>query len=117
MSKFALNLSAEGRVLSATYAKYAPADAVKVDALPEGNLSDYLYQDGEYVYSPIPATEPTTEEQIAELKAQLQATDYKVIKCSEAWMSGAEMPYDIVELHEQRQTLRDQINALEGGVT
>ena len=116
MSKYALNLSAEGRVLSATYAKYAPADAVKVDALPEGNISDYLYQNGGYVYAPIPAAEPTVEEQIAALKAQLEATDYKVIKCSEAWMSGAEMPYDVAALHAERQALRDQINALEGGL-
>ena len=111
--KYALNLSADGRILSATFAQYAPADAVTVDTLPEGNISDYLYQDGGYVYSQLPEAKPTAEQQIAELKAQLAATDYKVIKCSEAWMSGAEAPYDIYALHAERQAIRDQINALE----
>ena len=28
-------------------------DSVKVEALPDGNLYDYLYVNGEFVYSPI----------------------------------------------------------------
>ena len=54
--------------------------------------------------------------QIAELKAQLSSTDYKIIKCSEAQLVGEELPYDIVALHEERQALRDKINELEGSV-
>ena len=38
--KYALNLGADGRVLSATYEKYAPDDAVRLEALPEGTLPD-----------------------------------------------------------------------------
>ena len=52
-------------------------------------------------------------EQIAELKAKLSATDYKVIKCSECQLMGVEMPYDVAELHAERQAIRDQINQLE----
>ena len=52
--KYALNLGADGRVLSATYEKYAPADAVRVEALPEGNLPDYIWRDGAFVYEPLP---------------------------------------------------------------
>ena len=52
-------------------------------------------------------------EQIAELKRQLSATDYKVIKCAECQLLGAEMPYDVQALHAQRQAIRDRINALE----
>lgn len=58
-------------------------------------------------------SKPTVSEQIAELKEQLEATDYKVIKCSEAQLAGEEMPYDVAALHAERQALRDQINALE----
>lgn len=54
---YALNLAEDGRVLSATYPKYAPADAVIVEALPEGDISDYLYVDGQYVYDPLPEPE------------------------------------------------------------
>ena len=53
--KYALNLAEDNRILSATYEKYAPANAVLVDELPEGNIADYLYQDGAYVYDPLPA--------------------------------------------------------------
>ena len=52
--KYALNLAEDERILSATYPKYAPADAVIVDVLPEGDISDYLYVDGQYVYDPLP---------------------------------------------------------------
>ena len=61
--KYALNLAEDGRILSATYEKYAPADAVLVNTLPEGNISDYLYVDGAYVYDPLPESEePETPE-------------------------------------------------------
>ena len=54
---YALNLAENGRILSATYPQYAPADAVIVDALPEGDISDYLYVNGQYVYDPLPEPE------------------------------------------------------------
>lgn len=55
----------------------------------------------------------TVVEQIAELKKQLSATDYKVIKCAECQLTGQEMPYDAEALHAERQAIRDQINRLE----
>ena len=61
----------------------------------------------------IPEREKTVQEQIAELKAQLSATDYKVIKCSECQLLGLEMPYDVAALHANRQAIRDQINKLQ----
>lgn len=54
--KYALNLADDGRVLSATYPFYAPADAVLVDALPEDDISQYIYRDGEFIYDPIGQT-------------------------------------------------------------
>jgi hypothetical protein len=53
------------------------------------------------------------ESKIEELKAQIQATDYKIIKCSEYQLAGLPAPYDITTLHAERQTLRDEINGLE----
>ena len=71
-----------------------------------------------YVAGHAPAVpEPTEEEKkqarIAELKAQLDSTDYRIIKCSECSLAGVELPYDIAELHAQRQAIRDEINELE----
>lgn len=73
--KYALNLSNENRILSATFAKYAPKDAILVDKLPDGNIADYLYVDGEYVYEPIPVVEPEeTPSQLDILEAQVTYT-------------------------------------------
>ena len=61
----------------------------------------------------IPFVEPTPKEKIAELKAKLSATDYKVIKCCECYFTGYELPYDTEELHMERQAIREKINELE----
>lgn len=53
---------------------------------------------------------------IESLKSELQDSDYKVIKCAEAMAVGAEMPYDMASLHNERQALRDKINELESEV-
>lgn len=64
--KYALYLADDGRILSVTYEKYAPANAVLVDELPEGNVADYRYVDGEYVYDPLPEPEPLVAEPTAD---------------------------------------------------
>ena len=55
-------------------------------------------------------------EEIELLKSELQESDYKVIKCAEAMAVGAEMPYNMTALHNERQALRDKINELESEV-
>ena len=67
--------------------------------------------------------QPTAEElrdrrymEIERLKSELQDSDYKVIKCAEAICLNAEMPYNMTELHNERQALRDKINELESEV-
>ena len=55
-------------------------------------------------------------EEIERLKSELQESDYKVIKCAEAMVIGAELPYNMTELHNERQALRDKINELEKAV-
>lgn len=52
-------------------------------------------------------------EDIDILKDALAASDYKVIKCIEAYLCGEEMPYDVQELHEERNSFRERINMLE----
>ena len=54
--------------------------------------------------------------EIERLKSELQESDYKVIKCAEAICLNAELPYDMTELHKERQALRDKINELESEV-
>ena len=52
-------------------------------------------------------------EAIAKLKDTLTSTDYKVIKCYEASLISEDMPYNVTELHRERQEIRDEINRLE----
>ena len=53
---YALNLAPDGRVLSATFEAYAPAGSVLAEKLPEGDLSDYRYLDGSFLYDPLPVS-------------------------------------------------------------
>lgn len=74
-------------------------------ARKEAHNGEYTIEDGGVELAPA--------EKIAELKNQLSATDYKIIKCAECQLLGAEMPYDVAELHAERQAIRDEINSLE----
>lgn len=51
--------------------------------------------------------------QIADLKARIAASDYKVIKTYEYALLGEQTGYDMEAVHAERQALRDQINKLE----
>ena len=57
---YALNLDTDGRILSATYEKYAAEGMPVVDSLPTGetteenDISNYKYIDDEFIYDPLP---------------------------------------------------------------
>lgn len=58
------------------------------------------------------------EQEIRNLQAQLSSTaspigDWKVAKVYEYVLAGLETPYDIQELHTERQAIRDRINTLQ----
>lgn len=72
--KYALNLADDGRVLSATFSKHAPADAVKVSDIPNGNISEYRYVDGKFVHDPIAAVEVEKPSQLDRVEAQVTYT-------------------------------------------
>lgn len=52
---YALNLAEDGRVLSATEDQYGAEGQPRVETLPEDDIYDYKYIDGEFVYDPLPA--------------------------------------------------------------
>lgn len=65
--RYALTIAEDSRILSATFEKFAPVGAVLVDNLPEGNIADYRYYDGTFLYDPLPVPEvpeTVTSEQI-----------------------------------------------------
>ena len=63
---YALNLDTDDRILSATFDEYAPEYQPRVEELPEGDISDYKYIDGKYVYDPLPEPEPQPVEPTAD---------------------------------------------------
>ena len=73
---YALNLGDDSRVLSVTYDKFAPEGYPRVDELPDGNVSDYLYVDGQFIYDPLPEGKnlATTPSQLDIIEAQVTYT-------------------------------------------
>lgn len=63
---FALNLSADNRILSATFEQYAASGQPLVETLPDGNIVDYCYENNEYIYDPLPKPEPPPYEPTAD---------------------------------------------------
>ena len=58
------------------------------------------------------------QDEINELKKSLSDSDYKIIQCMEQFLVDnslytTNLPYDINELHAERQTARDRINEIE----
>ena len=68
--RYALQLAGDGRIQSVTFEKYACADAVFVNILPEGDHSDYRYTDGEFFCDPLPAVQEVPT-RLDRLEAQL----------------------------------------------
>ena len=65
------------RLLSAGRMCNPPPDAVMVDELPDGKITDYLYVDGAFIYEPVPTEEhaegeSTIRERVAELEEALE---------------------------------------------
>mgnify|MGYP000787980964 FL=1 len=96
----------------------------------EGDGWYELSDDGSVYIEPVAPVQPEpTEEELAELarqqqisqltaqidglKAQIAASDYKVIKTYEYTLLGEQTEYDMEAVHAERQALRDQINSLE----
>ena len=119
MEKYTLNYTKDGHILSISH---TAADDVELDlsTIDTAHLGAYQYMDGALVLDEDKLAEMLAAEKKAEndveisrLKAELASTDYQIIKCSECQLLGQDIPYDVAELHEKRQAIRDEINALE----
>ena len=80
-------------------------------------VDSFAVIDGKVVQSwSVQSDQAATQALIKELKQTLADSDYKVIKCYEASLTGETLPYDIEALHEERQAVRDEINRLESSL-
>ena len=80
--KYALNLYEDGRIHSATFEKYATENMPLVDTLPEGDISEYLYQNGEYIHDPLPV--PENEEKPVSLETRVKTLETDSTEMKEA---------------------------------
>lgn len=69
---YALNLAEDGRVLSVTFEEFAVEGMPIVDNIPEGDVSQYRYENGEFVYDPVPVKE------VEELPTQLDRIESQI---------------------------------------
>ena len=53
------------------------------------------------------------EQEIRNLECDLRASDYEVIKAYEYEKCGVKAPYDMDEVHKERQAKRDRINEIQ----
>ena len=75
LCRYGLTLDENSRIVSATAQRYAPKGATIVDELPDGDIHDYLYVDGKFIYDPMPIPDepdphPTQEERITALEVE-----------------------------------------------
>lgn len=99
--------------------QYAPS----VLTLPDGrkviNPSEEMYAAAGYLaWQPAePSDEDlarmSIEKEIETLRGEIGKIDWKITKTSEYRLVGLPDPYDTMELHNERQALRDRINELE----
>lgn len=62
---YALNLDPDtGRCLSVTEDQFGADGQPRVDHFPDGDLYDYLYRDGEFIYSPPLPEYPISEKDV-----------------------------------------------------
>lgn len=103
-----------------TLSDYKDIEVVPYSGEEEGELDKIIpyYENGEKVvyqkFKLVKNDEFLISEKISLLKTELSESDYKVIKCYEASiLKSDDMPYDVQNLAEERQTKRDEINRLE----
>lgn len=114
--KYALNLADDNRILSATFEQYAPIGATLVDALPNGIITDYLYQDNQYIYDPLRVDPVTLRENAYSSEAIISwnGNMITVDKAVQLWSSytaegNTEVAMQLsVLITEAKQTIRNK---------
>lgn len=94
--------------------KYANRIVIRTtDAQIFNPTEEMILADGWVEYVEPSEEEVAKQREASRLRRSLSTTDYKVIKCMEAYLCGEELPYDIEALHAERNAQRAEINILE----
>ena len=112
---FTGNYAIEGKIVGGVeISELPPYEDIKRQISCKFENEKWIFDEEKYQEILNRETEEKKQAKIKELQSELNESDYKVIKCNEYKLAGLELPYDIEELHKQRQVLRDEINKLQG---
>ena len=92
-------------------------EQIFLDEILEKGLSKYYYENNEIKLDTNRISKEEKMLRISELKSLLGSTDWKVIVNNELKSLGQPAKYNELELHNQRQAWRDEINTLEFELT
>jgi hypothetical protein len=95
--------------------EYIYIDLTQDEINKYSDMIPYLYYiDNKFIYkddNKFRINELTTN--LSKARLNLESTDYKIIKCYEAFMRQLPLPYNLEELSAQRDAWRAEINQLE----
>jgi len=95
--------------------EYIYIDLTQDEINKYSDMIPYLYYiDNKFIYkddNKFRINELTTN--LSKARLNLESTDYKIIKCYEAFMRQLSLPYNLEELTTQRDAWRAEINQLE----
>lgn len=87
---YALNIDqTTKRINYKTYDIYGNIEDIRVNDIPEGDITNYLYINGEFVFDPLPEPEPeldpieVLQSEVAELKSQNEMLTECLLEVSE----------------------------------
>lgn len=112
---FTENYAVEGKIVGGVeISELPPYEDMKKQISCKFENEKWIFDEEKYQEILKQEAEEEKQAKIKELQSELNESDYKIIKCNEYKLAGLELPYDIEELHKQRQALRDEINKLQG---
>lgn len=90
------------RIIKSALYKEPENGEIEVDSLPSGNITDYLYENGEYIYSPETPEDPAEIKQLKEYKISQSKTELKNYLASHPlqWIDG-----EYYSVTEEKQSL------------
>jgi len=113
----------EDSAISSLDSIWKPVDAIDPDKLKcddsQCRIKVMAYDAGDHIafsYSKVFDKQQLRDE-IESHKKKLADGDYQIVKCYEASLLNQPMPYNVEELHQSRQQIRDRINELEVQIT
>ena len=111
---FTGNYAVEGKIVGGIeISELPPYEDIKRQISCKFENEKWIFDEEKYQEILNRETEEKKQAKIKALQRELTESDYKIIKCNEYELAGLELPYDIEELHKQRQALRDEINKLQ----